>query len=505
MRTNQLIRLGAMALVSAALLSVVGCEKKNGSIEPNTQTTLTASMEQQGSDTKTTLVGQEVRWSSGDKIAVFFGDVTTRNEFTLASGQGTKSATFTGSGSDAKAYAFYPYSAGVTISSDKTISFTLPSEQTYRPEGGFATDMNPMVAYRTAEGTLEFKNLCGILKITLNASSGKTIKRIIVRSQTTKLSGKATVAMTYTAGNPEIVMASDAEYTVALNLGTSGVTLNANTDFYIVVPPIDVKADNKLTVHVESTTGGMLKSTTKTAAAITRNIIMSMPAFDYADVANKYLENGLDFGAGVTVDGTTFAPVNCGYEPATESPAYKGYTYGKLYQWGRRDGGGYNTTDDHSVQTAEAATWSGGVFQNNGGTPAADKFYTTSDLPNDWYSNNSSKQLTAWTNDPCPAGWRVPTEAELTKVKGTTASLTTGKHGSTDNLQGVSRADGKLFFPVAGYRSIGGSDRKRGNGGSYWSSDVSVTKAPNWDFNNDDSSMYYNYRAFGFSVRCVKN
>ncbi len=519
-----------MALISAGLLSLASCEKK-GSEEPTTKTTLTTSMEQQGGNTKTSFdqTTKDVLWSSGDRIAVFFGDLTTNNEFTLASGEGTKSGTFTGSGSDAKAYAFYPYNAGVTISDTKTISFTLPSEQTYRPEGGFATDMNPMVAYRTAEGTLEFKNLCGILKITLNASSGKTIKRIIVRSQTTKLSGKATVAMTYTAGNPEIVMADDAEYTVALNLGASGVTLDENRDFYIVVPPIVVKAENKLTVHVESTTGGMLKSTQKESAAVDRSVITPMKGFNYADDAINYLENGFNFGSGVNIAGKTFAPVNCGYEPATETPEYKGYPYGKLYQWGRKYGQGYmgTTTIGETNYFFEDASYpSGGnlvsaqVSSEEGRSiPNQYKFYMDNE---DWCDDaankdklwNSGSEATPikTVNDPCPAGWRVPTEPELKALRNLTPSggfISSGTHGSTGTLQGWNFTSGgiTLFLPAAGFRDFyDGSAWFRGIGSRYWSSSSGGITSCYLGFYSFGADMGDSgSRGNGFSVRCVKN
>ena len=50
---------------------------------------------------------------------------------------------------------------------------------------------------------------------------------------------------------------------------------------------------------------------------------------DYVD------EYGINHGKGVEIDGVVWAPVNCGYHKSD-------YRYGKLYQWGRKYGQGYD-------------------------------------------------------------------------------------------------------------------------------------------------------------------
>ncbi len=511
MKTNQFLRLGALALISAGLLSVASCEKK-GSEELTTQTTLTASMEQGGSNTKTYLDGLDVKWSTSDKIAVFFGTNDYKNLFALQGAGGSATGTFTGSGTNPVAYAFYPYHYCSSIDASQKITFTLPREQTY-VENSFGKGANPMVAHRTSAGNLEFKNLCGILKITLTATTSTVIKEIVVSSKTQKLSGKATIE-TYGA-TPTFTMDATAINTVTLN--TPDVTLSTTpTSFYIVVPPTTF-AKNDLTVTIfqrdEADTGAMQKVNSGNAVTISRAQILSMTGFGYSKDANSYVENNVCYGIGVTVSGTIFAPVNCGYEPADGS--YKGYPYGKLYQWGRRDGGGYNRTYDQSVQDTEAAEWISGVFQNNGGTPAADMFYTTSVDPDDWYSNTT--HLSAWNgsgalSDPCPAGWKVPAKDELEKLKDSDPNykhtLTSGKHGSTLNLKGFFFPKGEttLFLPAAGL--IFGDGRGEGNRGIrayYWASTVDGVKSYSIYF--DDAETFYlgsEGRAHGKSVRCVK-
>ena len=76
--------------------------------------TFTASMEEQGGATRATIDGTFIKWSTGDKIAIFDGvedaDHNFAREFTLAGGAGSTSGTFTGSAAEgAKVYyALYP-------------------------------------------------------------------------------------------------------------------------------------------------------------------------------------------------------------------------------------------------------------------------------------------------------------------------------------------------------------------------------------------------------------
>lgn len=78
--------------------------------------TFTAVQEGEGG-TRAAIDGLNINWTAGDKISIFDG--ATENAgvqmFTLATGDGTTSATFTGSAADAATYyALYPYAVGET-------------------------------------------------------------------------------------------------------------------------------------------------------------------------------------------------------------------------------------------------------------------------------------------------------------------------------------------------------------------------------------------------------
>ena len=58
-----------------------------------------------------------------------------------------------------------------------------------------------------------------------------------------------------------------------------------------------------------------------------------------------YVENGKYLGDGVLVGGVVWAPVNCGYDELR-------YPMGRLYQFGRKYGQGYNDDNVHDAWIA---------------------------------------------------------------------------------------------------------------------------------------------------------
>ena len=159
--------------------------------------------------------------------------------------------------------------------------------------------------------------------------------------------------------------------------------------------------------------------------------------------------------------------------------------YGDLYQWGR-------CSDGHEKRTSgTTATLSGSD------TPGHGNFITIGAVPYDWRSpqNGALWQGVAGTNNPCPTGYRLPTEAELEAER---------LSWSTNNAAGAFGSPLKLA--VAGYRYYSNATLNTvGSVGYYWSSTVSGTNARNLYFGSGGASMDTNGRAYGFSVRCIKD
>lgn len=169
--------------------------------------------------------------------------------------------------------------------------------------------------------------------------------------------------------------------------------------------------------------------------------------------------------------------------------------YGSLYQWGR-------LADNHQCITW-ATSYSGtpvnGITSTtcSTNTPPNALFVKTMTSPWDWRvpQNNSLWQGVSGINNPCPAGYRLPTNAEFTAELGTWATKNTAG-GFSSSLKWV----------TAGYRDFpDGQVYGPGDEGDYWSSTISSSKAMMFWFSSTGAFTADDYRAAGYSVRCIKN
>ena len=124
----------------------------------------------------------------------------------------------------------------------------------------------------------------------------------------------------------------------------------------------------------------------------------------------------------------------------------------------------------------------------------------------DWVQNWNGNNATEWEreNDPCPPGWRVPTETELRSLESASYRWI-DVNGVYGRLFGT--PPNLLFLPATGWRNQNNGvlgDGSVGLDGRYWSSTVPAEiNAVTLSFNIGSSIVDTNSRAFGFSVRCV--
>lgn len=115
-----------------------------------------------------------------------------------------------------------------------------------------------------------------------------------------------------------------------------------------------------------------------------------------------------------------------------------------------------------------------------------------------------------WSTEknPCPAGWRLPTESVWETVI-STGNNTQKQEGTWNedagNYTSGTKFGDALFLPATGERYYNdGGLRYRGIFGNYWSSSTfSETLASNFCLISDKSRMMISSRQYGFSVRCV--
>jgi Fibrobacter succinogenes major domain (Fib_succ_major). len=151
---------------------------------------------------------------------------------------------------------------------------------------------------------------------------------------------------------------------------------------------------------------------------------------------------------------------------------------GDLYQWGR-------PKDGHEKRNSGTTS-----TKANSNTPGHANFITIgmSVFPSDW--RNGSGQLSRWgdgtenmnmpkaANDPCPAGWKVPSQKQWISIYTARESGATSTVQSDGTMSWLWTGNGykignNLFLPAAGYRYCGtGSITSVGSTGMYWSSTI---------------------------------
>jgi hypothetical protein len=158
--------------------------------------------------------------------------------------------------------------------------------------------------------------------------------------------------------------------------------------------------------------------------------------------------------------------------------------YGDLYQWGRR-------ADGHQCRNSSTTDVLSSTNQ-----PAHGNFILTPASPHDWISpqNVNLWQGVNGVNNPCPNGYRIPTDVELEAER---------LSWPTNNQAGAFASP--LKFALGGTRNeTSGIISGVGDGISLWSSTTTQGYSRLLSINSNPSVTIY-IRGFGEAVRCIKN
>ena len=185
--------------------------------------------------------------------------------------------------------------------------------------------------------------------------------------------------------------------------------------------------------------------------------------FTLASVMCYAAQNSATEDSGVVINGVRWATRNV---DAPGTFAANPESAGQLFQWNRQQG------------------------------------WVAADAVSGWNSDPASGRDWESANNPCPPGWRVPTQAELQGLL-SSGGTWTRQNRVRGTLFGT--APNQLFLPAVGWRAASdGSLHNAGTRGGYWSSTQrgSTTSFALWIRQEESVINHYN-RARGFSVRCV--
>ena len=166
--------------------------------------------------------------------------------------------------------------------------------------------------------------------------------------------------------------------------------------------------------------------------------------------------------------------------------------YGDYYQWGRN-------YDGHQVSTSSTTTTQATDVYNVG----HGNFITNTSAPYDWTSVDSlgATRAANWStgsSSVCPAGFRVPTIAEL---KAELLDI-----GSAEITNNIAAFNSFLKLPSAGSRYRGsGALNGTGANGNVWALTRDGSSSHYVSFGGASAGAYTGFHAYGLSVRCIRN
>jgi hypothetical protein len=284
----------------------------------------------------------------------------------------------------------------------------------------------------------------------------------------------------------------------------AGISMNAqvgiNTDNSL--------PDNSAILDVRSTQAGFLiPRLTQTQIALIANPADGLQVYCTTD-SKWYIFTGtywkeVALGSGIIIPFICGASITVNHVPGNVAPVMKTVTYGTVTNipgepakcWITRNLGASQQATAVTDGTETSAGWYWQFNRKQGYQ------YTSTRLPaTTWISSISESSDWIIDNDPCATelgtGWRIPTLTEWNNVDA---------GGNWTNYNGSWSSALKIH--AAG--TLGNSDGiliNRGAYGNYWSStQSSVTNGWFIFMSSNASATYGNSKAYGFSLRCVRD
>ena len=286
------------------------------------------------------------------------------------------------------------------------------------------------------------------------------------------------------------------------------------------IPALPTTSNNSITgtwspaINNTATTTYTFTPTAGQCATTTTMVISIQSAFNYTLTSNA-INNTICSGTAVTLSVNLFGTypagtVHCNGTPTAvvdvtnpttgktwmdrnlgasqvATSSTDAAAYGDLYQWGR-------AADGHQCRNSATTTTLSSTDQ-----PGHGDFILASSSPYDWRipQNTNLWQGVNGVNNPCPSGYRLPTESELNNER---------TSWNSNNASGAIASPLKL--PMAGNRinsdgtflNVGSS-----GGGVLWNSIVFDIGTRSLVYSSEGSFFFSFSRSDGLSIRCIKD
>lgn len=390
-------------------LGLVACSNNDDDLNttPDLPNKLVISAKTDGNITRTSLNNDlEVLWSEGDKIII------DDHEFVLTKGAGTSNGEFTGDMLPDGTYDAYYAITGNEF----------PIYQAY--ESGKISNV-PMVAKVNISGgkatSSVFKNLCGILCLTIKNSLSVSVKNITI-SADEPMAGEFRIA-----NDAAVIDEYSKDQTIMLDCGNTGVALiPGGKQFYIAMPANEY---SNLSIVLGATDGSVC---TKSLKGDNKLVIeagsITDAGFTVAFSPREYVDLGLP-------SGTKWATCNVGANHPKE--------YGNYFAWGETTGYFEGKRD-----------FSENAYKWYDGRHYTKYIFYESSVKNDYISDLQPSDDAASVN--WGGKWKMPTRQQWDELY-KNCTITWESYGSsvkssngcrfTSNINGNS-----IFLPAAGYR-----------------------------------------------------
>ena len=240
---------------------------------------------------------------------------------------------------------------GTNINGTASIPITLPAGQAYRMVDGHQQVDAPMGAYITSGTTLQFYNLCSVLRITVHnsLSNNLSLRSISVKANNAFLSGTGTASVDGTDAS-NISLSSTANHHVALNFSgnnTATVSTSGNGIYDIVIP--EFTTDNvTITIY---TTDGKYFELTKNNVALDHNTVtaVTVNVTSLSNVTAAELVDGTMFSSAIP---PTAISVVFEYNSAISSGALLSTNNSPVPIYGNLDGTTWRISTSASMMNA---------------------------------------------------------------------------------------------------------------------------------------------------------